>query len=202
MTAPDATQARLGPKVTIERDCFGCAFERSERYAVQSDSGCDVKCTHPSHGDGGKYIGDTTWRTPDWCPVTTDATPARGDVKRPKVWLVRNKNGVAIYDNEFDVGVRVSQGDIKIVTECVAVPVAEIATLTAERDALAARVREMEGALCAAWVQCEHLHHAKKDQHKLGESCPVEARINAVLYATPAPTGVHTQHDTEGGTDA
>ena len=88
MSAPDATPARLGPKVTIERDCFGCAFERSERYAVQSDSGCDVKCTHPSHGDGGKYIGDTTWRTPDWCPVTTDATPARGDVDLSHAELV------------------------------------------------------------------------------------------------------------------
>lgn len=28
-------------------------------------------------------------------------------------------------------------------------------------------------------MKCEHLHHAKKDRHGLGEPCPVEDRLNS-----------------------
>lgn len=52
-----------GPTVTMKRSCFDCEFCRSERYAVQGDSGSDVYCTSEN-----RYIGDTTWATPDWCP--------------------------------------------------------------------------------------------------------------------------------------
>jgi len=58
---------REGPLVTIKRSCFGCRYERSERYQVQGDSGHDVKCDHPE-APAQNRIGDTTWQTPDWCP--------------------------------------------------------------------------------------------------------------------------------------
>lgn len=57
---------RVGPKLEIVASCSGCAFERSESYAVQGDSGHRVFC---DHSDGKGYIGDTTWRTPSWCPL-------------------------------------------------------------------------------------------------------------------------------------
>ncbi len=63
--------SRIGPKIRIEASCFDCKFCRSERYAVQGDSGQDVSCTHP--GAANSEIGDTTWATPAWCPLLEDA---------------------------------------------------------------------------------------------------------------------------------
>ena len=57
---------REGPKVTISYSCMECIHERSERYVCQGDSGCGVSCALTS-----KRIGDTTWETPDWCPLLT-----------------------------------------------------------------------------------------------------------------------------------
>jgi hypothetical protein len=58
---------REGPLVRVTRDCYGCRYEHSESYAVQSDSGHIVYCTHPSHPER-KRVGDTNWQTPAWCP--------------------------------------------------------------------------------------------------------------------------------------
>lgn len=64
----------LGPKVTTHRSCFDCEVCVSESYRVQSDSGQDVYCTHPSLAER-KRIGDTNWETPDWCPAAIAAAP-------------------------------------------------------------------------------------------------------------------------------
>ena len=64
----------IGPKVTTQRSCFDCEVCVSESYRVQSDSGQDVYCTHPSLAER-KRIGDTNWETPDWCPAAITAAP-------------------------------------------------------------------------------------------------------------------------------
>lgn len=66
MTTTPATQA--GPRITLKASCFDCPFVQSESYRVQSDSGHDVRCAHPSF-DKPKRVGDTVWDTPDFCPV-------------------------------------------------------------------------------------------------------------------------------------
>ena len=61
-----------GPKVCVEFSCFDCSLCVGEHYAWQSDSGTDVYCTHPSVVSLAKprhYIGDSNWRTPEWCPL-------------------------------------------------------------------------------------------------------------------------------------
>lgn len=60
--------AREGPKLTIEASCNGCSYVREKSYRVQGDSGFDVKCVHPQARQLG-HVGDSTWRTPDWCPL-------------------------------------------------------------------------------------------------------------------------------------
>ena len=55
---------REGPLVSIKASCSGCVHERSKGYAVQGDSGFDVSCALEK-----KRIGDTTWETPEWCPL-------------------------------------------------------------------------------------------------------------------------------------
>lgn len=60
-----------GPKLKVDASCFDCTYERSEGYRVQGDSGHDVYCDHPN--DPGKRIGDTTWTTPEWCPILAEA---------------------------------------------------------------------------------------------------------------------------------
>ncbi|MCU0684524.1 MAG: hypothetical protein MUF34_20145 [Polyangiaceae bacterium] len=65
--------SRIGPNLRIEASRMGCAHERSERYRVQGDSGTNVKCAHPAVG-GGRYVADSHWHTPDWCP---EMQPAR-----------------------------------------------------------------------------------------------------------------------------
>ena len=52
-----------------------------------------------------------------------------------------------------------------------------IATLTAQ---LAAANEAFDTVMSVAPVYCEHLHHTKKEYHKSGEPCPVEARIKAI----------------------
>lgn len=65
-----------GPKVTVKRRCSDCKACNSESYAVQGDSGHYVYCEHPSLPER-KYIGDTHWDTPDWCPAAAPtAQPA------------------------------------------------------------------------------------------------------------------------------
>lgn len=69
---------REGPSVNIEMSCFDCAHEESTRYQCQGDSGRDVTCAHPEAGPNGgaRYIGDTTWKTPEWCPLRGAALAA------------------------------------------------------------------------------------------------------------------------------
>lgn len=67
---------REGPSVRIEARCSDCTYECSVGYAVQGDSGHNVFCTHPAAQVDGKerrYIADTSWRTPDWCPLLAAA---------------------------------------------------------------------------------------------------------------------------------
>jgi hypothetical protein len=71
-------QSGYGPNVTVRRSCSDCKACNSESYAVQGDSGHYVYCEHPSLPES-KYIGDTNWNTPHWCPVsapTTQPAPA------------------------------------------------------------------------------------------------------------------------------
>jgi len=63
---------RIGPKLTIAASCFDCKHCQSERYRRQGDSGHDVSCAHPERNDTG-YIGDTTFKTPEWCPLFQQA---------------------------------------------------------------------------------------------------------------------------------
>lgn len=62
-----------GPKVTVKRSCSDCKACNSESYAFQGDSGHYVYCEHPSLPER-KYIGDTHWDTPDWCPAAAPTT--------------------------------------------------------------------------------------------------------------------------------
>ena len=59
---------RLGPTLTITASCYDCKNCHSEPYRRQGDSGYDVTCTHADHKGIG-YIGDTTFKMPDWCPL-------------------------------------------------------------------------------------------------------------------------------------
>lgn len=67
---------RAGPLVTINTSCFDCSFETSDSYCVEDvndvDSGHKVYCTHPEAplaGEARRYIADSCWDTPDWCPL-------------------------------------------------------------------------------------------------------------------------------------
>lgn len=85
------TGKREGPLTTIKRSCFDCAYEQAQKYFVEDgnseDSGHDVYCIHPAAVDeenrirernglvgnrNRRYIGDTTWETPSWCPFLKD----------------------------------------------------------------------------------------------------------------------------------
>jgi len=59
---------RVGPVCVVQLRCAGCAFEASEYYRVQGDTGCHVRCEHPSLSSP-RRVGDTTWATPSWCPA-------------------------------------------------------------------------------------------------------------------------------------
>ena len=58
---------RKGPEVTIRVSCFGCTFCHGERYNVQGDTGSDIYCEHTNFEER-KYIGDSHYNTPDFCP--------------------------------------------------------------------------------------------------------------------------------------
>jgi hypothetical protein len=47
------------------------------------------------------------------------------------------------------------------------------------------RIKRLEEALGCVVVDCNHLHHRKKHQHKLGEPCPVEELIRKAKEAKP-----------------
>lgn len=51
---------------------------------------------------------------------------------------------------------------------------------------LARRGAEMREAFALCGRCCEHLHHAKRDQHEGGTPCPVEARVEAASAAWDA----------------
>ncbi len=63
---------RSGPSVTVKRSCWGCKHCHTESYCVEDGNDCDsghyVSCAHPHLGKLTR-IGDTSWNTPDWCPV-------------------------------------------------------------------------------------------------------------------------------------
>ncbi len=66
---------REGPSALISLTCQGCRHEHSLSYRIQGDSGSDVYCSHPSATSDGlpRHIGDTTWQTPEWCPLRKKA---------------------------------------------------------------------------------------------------------------------------------
>ncbi len=69
--------SRVGPKLTIEASCVGCAHERSEKYVCQSDWGYDDYCAHPAAlKDGKPRQVASHLRTPDWCPEIAAARAA------------------------------------------------------------------------------------------------------------------------------
>jgi hypothetical protein len=71
-------------------------------------------------------------------------------------------------------------GERKMASEIVRLR-AEVSTLTRERD----EARDaFDTVIFLAPIYCEHLHHTKKDYHKSGEPCPVEARIKALIQIT------------------
>ena len=54
----------------------------------------------------------------------------------------------------------------------------EVRALREERN----EVRDaFDTVISLAPIYCEHLHHTKKDYHKSGEPCPVEARIKTLI---------------------
>jgi predicted RNase H-like HicB family nuclease len=63
--AEQTLTGRVGPHLTLS--CAGCLYAHEERYAAQGDSGCDVYCLHPALGR--RFVADTAWKTPGWCPV-------------------------------------------------------------------------------------------------------------------------------------
>ena len=73
---------RGGPSVRLVLSCDGCMYERAEKYAVQGDSGHDVSC---GRFDPPKYIGDTTWSTPEWCPLRSVAIAEHIEIGRAHV---------------------------------------------------------------------------------------------------------------------
>lgn len=65
---------REGPH--IFRECVGCKYLGQQSYRVQGDSGIDYWCNHPSRTDTNRNIGDTTCKTPQWCPFLELAATA------------------------------------------------------------------------------------------------------------------------------
>jgi hypothetical protein len=61
----------------------------------------------------------------------------------------------------------------------------QIEALTRERDeardAIDTVIRRLLARTSLAPIYCERLHHTKKDYHKSGEPCPVEARIKTLI---------------------
>lgn len=78
----DERREREGPFVVIEGRCTDCRYVEEKRYAVQGDSGHDVFCAHPSFQPR-RYIADTRWRTPEWCPLLDAAIVAALEDRGP-----------------------------------------------------------------------------------------------------------------------
>jgi hypothetical protein len=57
--------------------------------------------------------------------------------------------------------------------------------LDEENLRLQERIKRLEEALGCVVVGCNHLHHRKKHQHRLGEPCPVEELIRKAKEAKP-----------------
>jgi hypothetical protein len=56
-------------------------------------------------------------------------------------------------------------------------------------DELAAALAALKAILAdMAAPDCDHLHHAKFDQHAFSAACPVENRLNATIDAARALT--------------
>lgn len=106
-----------GPKVTVRRSCSDCKACNSESYAVQGDSGHYVYCEHPSLPES-KYIGDTNWNTPHWCPVSAPTTqPApQQKAQKPMAWheharAIREGNEIAASDKYFSARPQIVSAD-------------------------------------------------------------------------------------------
>jgi len=58
-----------GPKtrVLLTRSCRNCFHCETKYYAIQGDSGYDVSCKLAK-----REIGDSTWATPNWCPIQSN----------------------------------------------------------------------------------------------------------------------------------
>lgn len=82
-----------GPSVSLRVSCLNCQHQQSVGYRVQGDSGRDVYCHHPNFAggqdpsSGPKHVGDTTWDTPGWCPLSpmTALTTAVRELKERRV---------------------------------------------------------------------------------------------------------------------
>ncbi len=57
------------------------------------------------------------------------------------------------------------------------------AQLERELNAANDRIKRLEEALGCVVVDCNHLHHRKKHQHRSGEPCPVEGLIRKAKEA-------------------
>lgn len=60
-----------GPKVRVELRCDDCCYELSEDHPESRGPGCAVLCLHPTQNR--RVVGDSTWVTPEWCPLREDA---------------------------------------------------------------------------------------------------------------------------------
>lgn len=60
---------QTGPTVKLDISCFDCQHCKTSGYTCQGDSGSEVFCGAMNN----KTIGDTTWKTPDWCPYRNEA---------------------------------------------------------------------------------------------------------------------------------
>jgi hypothetical protein len=62
---------------------------------------------------------------------------------------------------------------------------AESQKMERELNAANERIKQLEEALGCVVVDCNHLHHRKKHQHRSGEPCPVEELIRKSKEAKP-----------------
>lgn len=60
---------KIGPTVKLELSCFDCEHCKTSSYTCQGDSGSDVSCAAMNM----RTVGDTCWRTPEWCPFRQQA---------------------------------------------------------------------------------------------------------------------------------
>lgn len=63
---------RIGPSVKLELSCFDCEHCKTTSYTCQGDSGSDIYCGAANM----RRVGDTCWKTPEWCPFRADAIHA------------------------------------------------------------------------------------------------------------------------------